>query len=557
MCGLRSGSLVKIRREKMKRNFKNYSIELLESSIAIYIGELKWFELPVSSAVDTDIEDDDFEMINHTVSEEKSSVTAEYFTSSRLWEEKIYKIRAAEDGFHYTVTVKGQGKINKIRYFTNSRQKVFYEAAGYLLPKAEHRNHSDSIYDICKDNTLDSWYFAPPPFVYPFFAEGEEGWFGLGLAVKPGEYNFDVFNYKAPLRLELPLYSRTEVNGTKELQGIWGGFGKSDTEVVKNYSKWHYDTGLCVQRNYENDPVWWRQPIFCGWGEQQYLSEHSSDKTRVPSTFARQEEYERMVRTLEEKNIPYGTLIIDAKWQEKFGNPVVDTERWHNMRAFVDMLHSKGKRVLLWIKSWDPEGLTREEGVQLLCNLIAADPTNPLYRDRMKKNIRHMLSDENGCLNCDGFKIDFINCFPKGESIKTHKPGIYGVELIRAWLEFVYTEAKKIKPDALINASCAHPYMADVIDQMRLHDYDGKMRSVNSIMGYRAELVQAVYPGISIDCDAGGAGTHRDFMRYAEYQPQIGIPDLYVLSGTEEGDFTDEDYNRIGELRAEYIKKKI
>lgn len=544
----------------MKMNFKNYGIKFTDDTFCIYVNNLKWFEFPVSTAVDTKTADDDFNVINHTVDEKSGTIVAKYFTSSNLWEEKIYTIIANEDGFHYTVNVKGNGKISKIRYFTNLRQKVLYEAAGYLLPKAEQKNHNNCIYDICTENTIDSWYFAPPPFVFPFFAEGEDGWFGLGLTSKPGEYNYDEFNFTVPFGLELPLYNRTEVCGEKELHGIWGGYGKNDIEVIRNYSEWLYGTGLCKKRNYSDSPKWWSRPIFCGWGEQvNRVSEESiinNIRNASASTMATQENYERMIRLLDDKKLPYGTVIIDAKWQERYGNPVVDKTKWPDMRGFADKLHAKGKKVLLWIKSWDPEGLNREEGVQLLCNLIAADPTNPQYRDRIKNDIRHMLSNENGCLNCDGFKIDFINCFPKGENIKTYKSGIYGVEFVKEWLTLVYENAKKIKPDALINASCAHPYMAEVIDQMRIHDYNEHMRSSCSVLGYRAEIVNAVYPGISIDCDAGGIESHRDFMRYIEYQPKIGIPDLYYLSKIGGKILDDEDFVKIKDIWQKYENER-
>ncbi len=119
----------------------------------------------------------------------------------------------------------------------------------------------------------------------------------------------------------------------------------------------------------------------------------------------------------------------------------------------------------------------------------------------------------------------------------------------------MYESAKEIKPDALINASCAHPYMAEVIDQMRLHDYDDKMRFASSVLGYRAEIVNAVYPGISIDCDAGGVESYRDFLRYIKYQPQIGVPDLYYLSKKGGIPFNDEDFRYIRETWNKYIKE--
>lgn len=542
----------------MKRMFSDYGIEFKKRSFLIYADGILWFEFPVSSAVDKEgISDTDYENINFEITENDDEITAVYKTSSNLWENKIYTIKAKENGFYYSIKIKGEGKIKRIRYFSG-KEKVFYEAAGYMLPKAEHKNKTECMYNIIRENAIDSWYFTPPPFVFPFYVEGEDSWFGLGLVSKKGQYNFEKFKYVYPFGFELPLLNRTVVDGEWECQGIWGGAGNTAMDVISKYSQFHYDENLCERHSdYNLSPKWWKNPIFCGWGEQQTLSYRAKEKgiNLPPAEFCTQENYERMMEVLKENGINPGTVIIDAKWQENMGTPVVDKEKWPDMRAFTDKLHKEGKKVLLWIKSWDSEGLKKGECVSLLCNPIAADPTNPCTKKRIEENIRVMLSDGEGCLNCDGFKIDFINCFPKGEDIVTYEPGIYGIELVKRWLELVFKSAKKVKPDALINASCAHPYMASVCDQIRIHDYDGNMRSVCSTMGYRAEIVQSVYPGILIDCDAGGFGSKRDFLRYIKYQPKIGVPDLYNATSGQYVTLGKEEYETIHNVWEEYLNE--
>ncbi len=70
------------------KKFKEYDIEFKENTFCIYVNNLKWFEFPVTSAIDTETADDDFERINHTVRETENMITAEYFTSSNLWQKK-------------------------------------------------------------------------------------------------------------------------------------------------------------------------------------------------------------------------------------------------------------------------------------------------------------------------------------------------------------------------------------------------------------------------------------------------------------------------------------
>ncbi len=527
------------------KQFKNYGIDFYQNGFDIIIKGVKWFSIPVNSAVDTEEKvDEDFPFINLEIEEGSDKIEAVWKTSSNLWYEKIYMVTADESGFYYRIHVKGNGAIKQIRYFTGKDRRPKYEVAGYLLPRATHKNRQDCTYNMYEENEISLDYFAPSPYVYPFFVEDEEGWFGLGLVSKAGEYNYDKFRLKRELQMELPLYGRTVVEDEWVTHGIWGGYGEDAMDVISEYSEWHYNNGFCERHtDYEKCPKWWRGPIFCGWGEQQTLSEGTNIAAKE---FATQSEYEKMYETLKEKRLFPSFIIIDAQWQETFGNIVVDRKKWPDMRGFVEKLHKDGVRVCLWIRSHSAEGLPHDECVKSLTNPIGADPSNPKFIERTQKNIYTLLSEDEGCYNCDGFKIDFINCIPEGKNIATYKAGLYGVEMIKQWIQLVQTSAKKVKEDALINLSCAHPYFAKESDQVRIHDYHGLyLRSGCSIMKYRSDIARAVYPGVLIDCDCGGRDSHRDFIRYMNFQPKIGIPDLYWLSANGEILYSEEDFDVI------------
>ncbi|MBQ9965380.1 MAG: hypothetical protein IJP22_01460 [Clostridia bacterium] len=548
------------------KNFKNYSIDFREKEFAVFVGENEWFRLPVSSCVDTKEKTDiDIDSINLQLAETESSITAIWQTRSNLWHEKVYKIYADENGFHYTFNIKGEHKVFKIRYFTSKTNPSHHDVSGYLLPIATHKSRNNLTKNVFENGEIALGYFAPPPFVYPFYMARETGWFGLGLTAKAGQYNFDRFLYNNDFTFELPLYNRTEVNGEWEAPGIWGGYGEDALDVIAAYSNWHYDTGLCKRNTHENEPSWWRGPIFCGWGEQQALASANTvaiagDNAQVvtskvaPASLATQENYTKMMEKLEKEGLHPKFIIIDAHWQETDGNFVVNKKKWPDMRAFIDEQHKKGIRVLLWLRSWSAEGLPHDECVKSLTNPIASDPTNPKFIERVKKNLHTLLSSDEGCMNCDGFKVDFINCIPEGNNIATYKKGIYGVEFIKEWLDLLYNTTKQIKPDALLNVSCAHPYLAEVADQIRLHDIHGETCDSCAIMDYRADIVKAVYPSVTIDTDSGGVFSHRDFKRYMKYQAKIGVPDLYYLSSFCDVPMDDEDYNIIRKEWEEYSK---
>lgn len=109
-------------------------------------------------------------------------------------------------------------------------------------------------------------------------------------------------------------------------------------------------------------------------------------------------------------------MIIDDKWQKEYGTLEVDPNKWTDLRGFVDEQKAKGIHVLLWFKMWDSEGLPEDMCVKGVApvpvmansaNRPMTDPTNPKYREFLKKAIYHLLSSDEGCCNADGFKLDF------------------------------------------------------------------------------------------------------------------------------------------------------
>lgn len=52
--------------------------------------------------------------------------------------------------------------------------------------------------------------------------------------------------------------------------------------------------------------------------------------------------------------------------------------------------------------------------------------------------------------------------------MRIHGKSVYGLSLMVRFMELLYTEAKREKPDALINTSCCHPLLARFTDQARL-----------------------------------------------------------------------------------------
>ena len=520
---------------------RNYSLAVQEEEITVFRNGERYFDLPIRSAVPADGKQD---VDEEWLALEQQGMDLVFSTKSSLWDKKEYRLRCGETTFTYHVKVYGKGKPDGVRYFSgrrsNPKDGVRYETSGYFWPVSIIR-HEHHEYTMAEPNDITSIYFVPPLFVYPFCLDEGQDWFGLGLIGNKGDYTFDHFQYipgQNRFCLATDFYGNHWVDGEWELPGILGCPGNTEWEVLKSYSDWHYSDGGCKPRVRNHEPRWWYGPFFCGWGEQMAMGGNVYDR-------ANQEDYTRMSRQLDELGLKPTAIIIDDKWQKQYGTALPDLDKWPNLREFAEQEHQKGRKVVLWFKCWSAEGLDSDECLSVWSQPVAADPTSPKYQERLKRTIYKLLSSEDGCYNCDGFKIDFANCLPVGVPVQAHEPGVYGVEMIRRLFQIIFDETKKVKPDALINCSCAHPYFAEVVDQARLHDYNMTQRCIQRTMTFRKRIYETVMPGVILDTDSAGYGSRRAAMSYMRLAPTLGVPDLYRLSSTQEAALTQKDWEEI------------
>jgi len=262
-------------------------------------------------------------------------------------------------------------------------------------------------------------------------------------------------------------------------------------------------------------PTWWQEPIFCGWGSQCHLAR--AENGRAPD-YARQTIYEQFLAILQANEICPGTIVLDDKWQATYGKNEVDQAKWPDLRGFIGRQHAAGRKLLLWLKAWDPEGVPAAECIQNAAGLpIAIDPTNPAFQQRLRRSVQRMLSPAG--YDADGFKIDFTARIPSGPGLKRHGDA-WGLELLKQYLGLIHTAAKEIKPDALIMTHTPHPYLADVVDMIRLNDINVE-KDVNQAMRHRACIARIACPAALIDTDNWSvtnraAGRVLQYARFAE-----------------------------------------
>ena len=528
---------------KIVRVSGSNELHIHNDRFSVYTGGLRLFlfylDCPVSLPEAADA-DSDPELVS---SEDNIFV---WRVHSTVWQKKEYRLVVRDGAFVFTVTVEGKGAPVSVEYF---RSRSLYNAAGYTLFNLHACDHERAKHLMCDEPAvLQPMRAAPPPYLFPFFNDYNDTVTGLGVVARRGEHNFRRFELHAPANgwrentcwFTLPLEGGEAIDGRWESPAVFGCFGETDLDVLRQYSHWQYKHRDFTCRTAQDaTPDWWRAPIFCGWVAQCDLADANPGSTA--KDYATQATYERFSDKLDEIGLDPGVIIVDDKWQKAYGTLTPDPVKWPSLREFADDQHARGRKVLLWFKCWDHEGLPLEECVTRNGEPVCADPTNPAYLSRLKRAIYQLLSEDVGCCACDGFKVDFMDCLPELTGAEICRKGLYGVELMKCLFEAVYQFAKEAKPDALINASSLHPYFAGTCDQFRIHDYDAFVRSPISTMRFRSEMAQAVYPGVIVDTDGFHGRTKYENLRILLAQPDFGVPDLYYFPA----DFTEEDWAQV------------
>lgn len=496
--------------------------------------------------------------------EENGALVMTNVCDSLIWNSKTITLRFCEDRIVYSVSVNGKGTLADVEliggYYTGcnksqSNARLYSGFVGDSLFNPEPDCNEVYCRPVNERSLIDltgvpipgrdGWFFTPPAFCYVL--RSGANCMTLGVTAKSGNYQFCEYEYSGGSGQELILRYEgyTDVDGDYSLPELSMIFGSDEYELLGTFAKTER-TPAAPSR-----PAWWSRPIFCGWGAQSALSQ---DYKCPAPVLANQNFYEQFTDSLDEKGINPGTIVIDDKWQKEYGMNSVDAEKWPDMKGFIAKMHSKGRKVLLWLKAWDPEGVDSSMCIRdFKGNAQAIDPQNPEYYALFEAACREMLSPEG--LDADGFKIDFtarIPSCPGCEKYGSH----WGLELMRDYLSMVHDCAKGIKSDALVMCHCPHPYLADKLDMIRLNDVNTG-RPVCKQMIHRAKVVSAVLPDRLIDTDNWPMPNKQSWLDYVKIQPDLGVPSLYYLWHMDNSpeDITDTDLDVVREAWKKWYAK--
>lgn len=395
--------------------------------------------------------------------------------------------------------------------------------------------------------------FSPPPLCFALCREDvtsptkapEGDWLATWFEAAAEEMTFNQIRYSP---LDGGFLLTIDYDAHTQVEGTW----RSPTLVIRPVgSPWaalaayHAAHPGSCKGSVRQIPKWWREPIFCGWGAQCARAAAMSRKPAqddgmvggsavfTAAGLASQENYDSWLERLIAHDLDPGTVVLDDKWQLEYGNNQPDPQKWPDLKGWIAHQHEQGRRVLLWFKAWDPQGLPAEMCIiDVHGTPIAVDPGNPAYREHLARSVARMLGP--GGLDADGFKVDFTQRMPVGSSLRGHGP--WGIAGLHQMMSDLYRAAKAAKPDALIINHTIHPAFADTMDMVRLNDvlrYDaaGNEVSVAEQLVFRAKIASLTLPDALIDTDQWPMPNKKEWLEYAETQWQLGVPALYYLEG--------------------------
>lgn len=361
------------------------------------------------------------------------------------------------------------------------------------------------------------------------------------------------------------------------------GFFFSDVrdDLIRKYVDVLFESGLAKKPTEWVD--WWQGPIYCNYADQVYHNTIMSGimKDEPGSTqYCNEEFIEDKIKFLEEKKIPCKVVIFDFGWMDKLGDYNANTERFPDLRGFIDRLREKGIHVLLWFAPFFCESdskmaiehpdwfLKNRDGS--ICEygwmkrkIYTPDFTNPEVRAYFREIVRKQLSSEPGCFNADGFKIDGYSFLPGTDYIFHDASWGMGDLFQYKADKLIFDLSKEFKPDALIENSIANPLFNDTQNILRLNDassYDTDLYENRAWVGNLSGAAVA-------DTDDWSA-FKKMFVHSTLRKSVYGIPALYAIKyrgtgrmGGASGGYpvpvSDEDYARVSSILRVYTHSPI
>jgi len=586
------------------------------------------------------------------VVEDGGKITVTLRGKTTLWEKAEYVFECSDKNIRYWYTVHGEGALDDVRLFAgfqadNPKMKGKFRPL-YCGPSRLAAHHRPPEYFISASrprfdlvytwsiNSIDQrifmyhengrigiggrheggdWLVTPPPYMYLMGTRAQDAWVTLGLLVKPGEHGFDQYQYKGGegWGLELNYDGYTDVRGSWTSPAVLMEMHDDVYTALESYTARIREDKLVAAKDRSDLPRWWKEPIFGGWGEQMFHSQHWHKYWHSTSygwsggalMHCNKVAYDRMLATLEEKGVHPTILIVDNRWFRQDNQLAVDEELWPDMKGWISKQHAAGRKVILWVSPFSYDCLRAGKEVPLVEHLVVnpkknkdlridtdrfypgvegferyapkrkvgveytyppdekkklmvADLLHPDYERRLRERIHYLLSPEG--LDADGFEFDYTHFYIHERGYRRVSGDgkiAYGAQAVHRVIKIFHDAAKEAKSDALIISHTFSPYFDDVVDMLRLQDIYTDNADICEQMEHRARVARLSCPGCVIHTDQHPMPSLAAWRAYARFQEKLGNPCLYYVSGIEttHEPFAEEDFQLLRDTWAAYHKK--
>lgn len=512
------------------------------------------FVVPIVSGLATDKSEESLSSVEYSIRQngpQEYELTAT--AQSNLWSARRFEWRFFPDRIEFQQFASGHGKLGRAYFLSTGISNRWDNgttpghtwdttvyADRYFSPNPNHANQFE--FNIAMPQTVGfsagarsgsdedfrperiTGIFAPPPLFLAFHLD--KTWTGIGIGAKPGEYLFPALEYSGSRYAGASFY--VDYLGYKSVNGDFASpmmaftFAYDPLDALATYTAWLDKNGFSTSPT-AHDAHWHHLPVFCGWAEQ---TVESIPGGQAPNKLATQANYEKWTSILEQRGLPFGTVVIDDKWQKGYGTFDVDTQKWPDMKGFVAAQHAKGRHVVLWVPLAQGDGLPDSLCILAGGKCVAADVGKPEYESFLRSRIRNLVQE----VGVDGFKEDWVDA-PSVPGLPLSS-GLAGIEFVRRFQSILYDETHQAKADAFVETQTVNALFRDSSDVTRLNDIWYATRNVPDMMRLRARIAHiSGWP--VLDTDNASSTNLKEWWNYMQAQPSIGIPALYFVTKTE------------------------
>ena len=147
-------------------------------------------------------------------------------------------------------------------------------------------------------------------------------------------------------------------------------------------------------------------------------------------------------------------------------------------------------------------------------------------RPSLCPRLRHLVEE----IGVDGFKEDWVGA-PAAPGLPLTGTAT-GIEFVRRFQWILWSEAHQTKPDAMVETQTVNALFRESTDLIRLNDIWYGAREVPTMMQLRARIAKiSGWP--LVDTDNASSTNLKEWWKYMQAQPSIGIPALYFVTRTE------------------------